>query len=72
MESMIAKILDDGMFITLLDNSKWAIMPINATIACCWLPEQHVEISKAFQGRSFNCKIENVDTGQHVSALKMR
>jgi hypothetical protein len=72
MESIIAKILDDGMFIKLLDNTKWAILPINATIACCWLPEQHVEISKAIQGRLFNYKIENVDTGQNVFALKMR
>lgn len=69
---MIVKVKDDGMFLELADNSKWAILPIESTITRGWMPEQHVKISEAIQGRSFNCKIENVDTGQHVFALKMR
>jgi hypothetical protein len=72
MKNMIAKIKDDGMFLDLMDNSKLAILPIEAPIVRCWLPKQQVEISESIQGRAFSCKIENVDTAQSVFALKMR
>ena len=72
MKRMIVEIKNDGMFLELLDNSNWAILPIEAPIVRCWLPEQGVEISEAIQNRTFSYKIENVDTGQNVFALKMR
>ncbi len=72
MKRMILKIKDDGLFLELLDNSKWAINPIEKTTVRCWLPAQHVEISEKIHGRTFNFKIENIDTGQRVFALKMK
>lgn len=72
MKRMIVKIKDDGMFLELLDNSKWAVNPREKNTTCSWLPSQQVKVSKKIEGRSFNFKIENVDTGQSVFAFKMR
>ncbi len=73
MERMIARIKGDGMFLKMWDESKWAIRPIDASIASSWSPNQYVQISQPIKGRSFNYEIKNVDSNNNVSvfALKM-
>lgn len=68
---MIVNIKDNGMFLELLDHSKWAIYPVESEIVCSWQPGNCVEVKDQIRSRSFNYVIENTDTKQRVYAMKM-
>jgi hypothetical protein len=72
MQKMIAKIKGGGTFLELWDTSKWAIRPVDVSITSAWTPDQEVKISQPIKGRSFNYKIENVDSGQNICVFALK
>ncbi|PLY02993.1 MAG: hypothetical protein C0623_02840 [Desulfuromonas sp.] len=71
MKKTIEKVSRDGMFLALLDKSKWAIYPVDSAIVCSWKSGQQVRVSGKQAGRTFSHSIENLDFAQKVYALKL-